>query len=181
MFRLRASLPAAAKKAVWNFKYGILGYSQGAAAPADAIRHLGGHLSERECLLDLGCGRGTLLQALRKSGWPGYYCGVDISRLAIRNAQQFHDQHSSWVVSGAETFRSPFQWDAIVLIESIYYLPIRELSAIMTRLASMLRQGGFILIRLHDFEEHRDYVQVLQRLFPATERVHDKLLCVRLQ
>lgn len=39
-------------------------------------------------ILDLGCGNGSILHSLRKSGWHGALTGVDYSTLSIALAQQ---------------------------------------------------------------------------------------------
>ena len=174
MSRLHAVLPTVAKRVVWNLKYGLLKYPT-LAAPEDAVYHLCNSLPERTSVLELGCGRGSLLRGLREAGWSGNYCGVDISNRAIAEARKPVDQRSAWVVSDIESFRSPFRWDAIVMIESIYYINLRDLPAVLGRIMEMLSNRGILLIRLHDIEKHRDYIETAERLFPQMEKVAGNL------
>src|SRR5262245_12007419 len=118
---LRAALPVAAKRAAWNIKYGLLKY-QHFSAPINTIQYVSSHVNDDSCILELGCGCGSLLPALRKAGCKSHYCGVDISRYAIEYARGYGDHRSAWIISDIEAFGSPFQWNAILLIESIYYL-----------------------------------------------------------
>jgi hypothetical protein len=39
----------------------------------------------------------------------GFYCGVGISTQAMNDGHKSADQRSSWIVSGIESFRSPFK------------------------------------------------------------------------
>jgi predicted TPR repeat methyltransferase len=177
MSRFHAFLPVAAKRFAWNVKYGLLKYPVWTAAE-DGLRQLRARLSESTSVLELGCGRGSMLRALREGGWTGHYCGVDISKRAISAAHRLADQRSSWIVSDFETFSSPFTWDAIVMIESIYYVNLRALPGVLGRVTGMLNESGFLLVRLHDLEEHREYVDAIYRLFPRTEKVSDHLFYI---
>jgi predicted TPR repeat methyltransferase len=177
MNRLHASLPIIVKKHVWNTKYGFLGYPQ-LVAPADVLQYLAGSLPGTGALLELGCGRGSLIRGLRQSGWSGYYCGVDISKQAIRNAWAAADQRSSWVVSDIEAFSSPFKWDSIAMIESMNYVRLSALPAVVNRLVGMLNKGGSFIARLHDIKKHSGYVHTLQELYPAIKQLSDSLFCI---
>lgn len=178
MNTLRSVLPVAVKKVMWDLKYGALGYSM-SLAPADAVAELLRNLHDATSILELGCGTGSLLTALRNAGWEGHYCGVDISPRAIKSAQKRSDQKSSWVVSDIETFRSPFRWDAVVLIESIYYINMRELPGVLGRIMASLQEYGILLVRLHDTHRHHEYVAEVQRILPTVEKRSDKVFCVQ--
>ena len=174
--KLHALLPSATKRAVWNLKYWLLGYPHW-PAPEGTIEYLCRRLCNRSAVLELGCGRGNLLSGMRAAGWKGQYCGVDISGQAIGEAQRMFDQRSSWVVSCIEKFDSSFLWDAIVLIESVYYVNLHELPDVLKRLQKLLYPSGFILVRVHDFNSHREYVDTIRLLFPDVELIDGSLLC----
>ena len=128
MNKLRAGLPTVAKKLVWNMKYGLLGYPR-FEAPEDAVHYLSVLLGQAGELLELGWDLGSLVRALRQTGWKGHYCGVDISARQSRKRAQMWGQRSSWVVSDFESFQSPFQWNTIAMIESIYYVSLDRVPA----------------------------------------------------
>lgn len=163
--KLHASLPSAVKRMAWNLKYSVLGYPQW-PPPADTMRYLCERANSLSSILELGCGRGALLRGLREAGWTGHYCGVDISRKALDEALKKTDQRSTWVASDIESFTSPFKWDAIVLVESIYYVRRPNLQSVLCGLRGMLGDSGIILIRIHDLIEHREYVTGLYSVFP---------------
>jgi SAM-dependent methyltransferase len=177
MDRLHAALPIVAKRYIWNLKYGLLGYPQ-FVAPDDVICYLSARLSKDATVLDLGCGRGSLLLALRRAGWKGNYCGVDISKRSIDDARKLADQRSAWVTSDFESFRSPFHWDVIAMIESVYYVKLDELPALLKRMIGMIRPTGIFVFRVHDQEKHREYLKEILRLYPHTERVDESLFCI---
>jgi cyclopropane fatty-acyl-phospholipid synthase-like methyltransferase len=175
---LRAALPVAVKKAVWNIKYGLLKY-QHSAAPINAIQYVCGHVNDDSCILELGCGCGSLLSALREAGSKSHYCGVDISRHAIDYARGYGDHRSAWVISDIESFDSPFQWNAILLIESVYYVDLQRLPLLLSRLRNMLTDDGFILVRIHDTDKHHEYFQALHRLAQPGARIDPTMLSIK--
>ena len=166
----RASLPGIAKRAVWNLKYGALAYRLSSAAD-EMVHYLCDRVSNSSSILDLGCGRGSLLVALREAEWTGHYCGVDISRLALEGAHKLSDQRSSWIVSDIEGFEPQFRYDAIVMNESIYYVNQSRLREVLACLQRALTDSGFLLIRIHDVQKHREYVDAINLLLPNNERV----------
>jgi cyclopropane fatty-acyl-phospholipid synthase-like methyltransferase len=170
MSKLRSVLPKIAKRTVWNLKYGVLGYPL-ARAPSETVKYFSTRLSSSSSLLDLGCGDGSLLRGLRDAGWNGHYCGVDISRAAIGVAKQFSDQNSTWAVSDIESFRCGAKWDAVAMIESLYYVKLRNVPSLLLRVINVLNEHRFALIRIHDVEKHRNYVGAMERRFPLVVRV----------
>ena len=177
MDKLRAAMPTVAKKYVWNLKYRFLGYPH-LVAPEDIVRYLSARLSKISTLVDLGCGRGSLLRALREKGWQGNYCGVDISKNAVADAREIGDQRSSWTVSNFESFRSPFCWDVVIMVESVYYLNLPALPAFLERVMGLLNPEGTFVFRVHNLEKHREYVETILALYPRTEKVDQNLFCV---
>jgi predicted TPR repeat methyltransferase len=167
----------AGKKYVWDAKYGLLGYPH-FVAPQDVLALLSSRLQEIGSVLDLGCGRGSLLRALREKGWAGSYCGIDISKRAIDDARKSGDHRSTWVVSDLESFQSPFRWDIVIMVESLYYVRLEELPALLSKVLEMLSPEGKLVFRLHDLAKHRDYVEAVLRLYPRTEQVGQNLFCV---
>ena len=177
MTGLQHSIPSVAKKYLWDLKYAVLGYPH-FVAPEDVLRYLSAQLNRNASVLDLGCGRGSLLVALRKLGWNGSYCGVDISKRAIVQAQASTDQRSSWAVSDFESFDSPFKWDMITMVESIYYIDLTKLPTVTQKLVDMLDAGGQLLFRVHDTAKHKKHMDLVLTQYPHTERIENNLFCI---
>ena len=164
----RSDLPTFAKKLVWDLKYCLFGYVQ-SEAPGKTIKYLSTHLKKDSRVLELGCGQGSLLRGVREAGHTYHYCGVDISSFAIDKAKADADQRTDWVISDIESFGSPLLWDAILLIESIYYVELGRPPFLLARWRDMLTDEGFVLIRIHDPVLHDDYVETLCRIVPHAE------------
>lgn len=160
---LRANAPTFVKKLIWEIKYGFRDYAM-PVAPGDVVSQLS-RLPNHARILELGCGGGSLLKALRQTGWQGHYCGSDISEAAIRGASKIEKNgNSSWVVSDIESFDSDLKWDVIALVESIYYVKVEKVGQILTRAVGMLNADGYLLLRVHDFAKHHEYIDVIRGL-----------------
>jgi len=160
---LRANAPTFVKKFIWEIKYRFRNYAL-PVAPGEVVSHLS-QLPNHARILELGCGGGSLLKALRQTGWQGHYCGSDISEAAIRGASKIEKNgNSSWVVSDIESFDSDLKWDVIALVESIYYVKVEKVGQILTRAVGMLNADGYLLLRVHDFAKHHEYIDVIRGL-----------------
>jgi SAM-dependent methyltransferase len=105
------------------------------------------------------------LKGLRRAGWQGQYCGVDISAAAIRVASDIETgPNSSWIVSDIESFDSHLKWDVIALIESVYYIKIKKVVEVLNCAMRILNPGGYVLLRIHDSSKHHQYIDAIHRL-----------------
>ena len=172
-----ALLPGFIRRIAWNIKYVLFDYGF-TSAPRSTIDYLCSNLPEDASILELGCGGGALLRGLRESGCKCHYCGVDISKRALALAQSYGDQRTALIQSDIESFCSPFRWNAILLIESIYYLDIHRMPELFSRLETMLDDCGFILVRVHDVERHHAHMEALRRIAPNGEMVDPTLFRV---
>jgi cyclopropane fatty-acyl-phospholipid synthase-like methyltransferase len=172
---LRANVPIFLKKLVWELKYGLQNRTP-YSIPEDVVTHLS-RLPNDARILELGCGRGSLLKGLRQAGWHGYYCGVDISAAAIRVASEIEPRaNSSWIVSDIESFDSDLRWDVIAMIESVYYVKIERVAEVLNRALRMLNAGGYLLVRIHDFSKHHQYLDTIRSLRAPVEHTGPFLL-----
>jgi cyclopropane fatty-acyl-phospholipid synthase-like methyltransferase len=147
-------VPQFVKRAIWQRKY-RRGYRMD--QPADMVALLRQHAR----VLELGCGRGGMLATLRSQGWNGYYHGVDISSEALSFFP--FDNNSKNTVSSIEDFHPHTLYDAIAFVESIYYLPLKRVQAIIERMQEHLSHDGIIAVRIHDHEKYREYIDILAK------------------
>jgi trans-aconitate methyltransferase len=169
-------LPLPLKRLVWEFKYEFGRYPHWNCAD-DVMQHLKACLPRTGNLLDLGCGSPSLLHSLRQCGWLGHYCGVDISSIVLRAGRELGDRNTRWVASAIETFDPAPAWDAIAFIESLYYVNVHKVPALLRRLAAKLNPAGFLLIRLHSPKKYAAYVQMIRDV-PGAKQVGEKLFCI---
>jgi SAM-dependent methyltransferase len=163
---LRALLPVSLKRVIWNFRYYNKRYPQ-LTASEDVMATLLGR-TDLDSILELGCGRGSMLRGLRSTYWNGYYVGVDISEGAITDARAMGYANSDWIASDIESFEIKGLYSAILMVESIYYLPIPRIAEVLQRALNATTENGFVLIRIHDLLKHREYVNKIRELYPRS-------------
>ncbi len=50
------------------------------------------------------------------------------------------------------------------MIESVYYLKLSKVPMVLTRAMGVLNAGGYLLLRIHDFSKHREYITAIRGL-----------------
>lgn len=111
---------------------------------ASWIEELLGRLPEAGTVLDLGCGSGVpVARSLVAAGHR--VTGVDISEVQVSRARE--------LVPGADFVRAdvtalelpPASFDAVVFLYALIHVPVEEQPALLERVASWLRPGGWFL------------------------------------
>lgn len=98
-------------------------------------------------VLDVGCGEGLLVDALRPHGYRKYL-GVDVSEAAIAQAAPRIDANTVFAAADAEGETPPGPWDAVVFNESVYYF--RDPLATLRRYETVLaKDGAFVVSTFH--------------------------------
>jgi trans-aconitate methyltransferase len=96
-------------------------------------------------ILDLGCGTSTNLPLA--PGTYRHYHGVDISVKAIERARKLDRGNATYETADILTYVPQGVYDAILLREVIYYLPVTKISTFLRRLSGFLTPVGVILIQ----------------------------------
>lgn len=119
--------------------------------------------------MDLGCGEGTFGPALF-SDWTGGYCGVDLSKRAIRLAAKRWTE-GTWVLANADRFL-PAADDSVDCIVSLFG------RRPATEIARVLKPGGRCVVAVpgeEDLIELREQVQQTGRRRSRWEIVVEEL------
>lgn len=164
---LRNRVPVWVKRIVWDVKSLT---TDPAIAPHHFVSCLAEKISATSAILDLGCGSGNLLSALRNHGWQGQFYGVDISQRAVSDATARGDPKAEWHVCSIEDFAPSGEYAAICFVESIYYVRPDLGDSILKRCLSHLSPGGGIYIRICDSRRHSDHIKMIRSLCDA--RIH---------
>ncbi len=108
------------------------------------IEELLGQLPEAGTVLDVGCGTGV--PAVRSLITAGHrVTGVDISEVQIRRARELVPG-ADFVRADATTLEFPEEsFDAVVCLYALIHIPVEEQPALLSRIASWLRPGGWFL------------------------------------
>jgi len=101
-------------------------------------------LPEAGSVLDVGCGTGVpVARALVAAGHS--VTGVDISEVQIRRARE-SVPGAVFIRADATTVELPRGgFDAVVCLYALIHVPLEEQPALLTRIASWLRPGGWFL------------------------------------
>jgi SAM-dependent methyltransferase len=109
------------------------------------ITELDARLPATGGVLDLGCGCGVpVARALVEAGHA--VTGVDISPVQIERARQLVPQAALRVADLTEVRFDPATFDAVVCLYAIIHVPLGEHAALLGRIATWLRPGGWLLL-----------------------------------
>lgn len=152
--------------------------------------YVGGSVSETLCrldlqasdrLLDIGCGTGVLLEAVRRHQPDAVLAGIDISPGMIEMARKKLGSDAELTVADVEWM--PFEtasFDVVVSTSSFHYWPSPSIGLAEAR--RILRPGGRLVITdwCSDYPACRVY-DLLRRLFdPIYRRAYSARECAHL-
>lgn len=108
------------------------------------IESLNARLDDDSRVLDLGCGSGVpVVRDLVEMGHR--VTGVDISDMQIRRAQERVPQ-AEFIRADATSVEFPVEsFDAVVSLYALIHIPLEEQPALLRKIASWLRPGGWFL------------------------------------
>jgi cyclopropane fatty-acyl-phospholipid synthase-like methyltransferase len=143
-------------------------YNQGAKHFSNTRTHfwrdlafLKDYISDKNKILDYGCGNGRLVHFLKKINSKAFYLGVDVSQNLIQEAKKIHPQQNFKVISGgfkeADKIKKEFtEFDLIISIGVFHHFPKgprRE--RILKRLKSLLIQDGVLIATTWNLKNER--------------------------
>jgi 2-polyprenyl-3-methyl-5-hydroxy-6-metoxy-1,4-benzoquinol methylase len=111
-------------------------------------------------ILDLGCG--TSVNLPLAPGMYRRYHGVDISAKAIKQARMTGRPHATYETADILTYAPQETYDAILLREVIYYLPVTKVSGFLDRLSGFLAPAGVIVIQVWTGERNPDLIAAIE-------------------
>ena len=133
-------------------------------------------------ILDLGCGPGATGNELNADRYS-FYTGVDISEVAIERAhgrtkRNHRSSKNEYHQSDIYNYAPACPYDVIVLGDSIYYIPKRQIGTMLHRYADYLNRGGVFIARIRG--AHPSILAIIEREFLVIEKqLHsDSEICV---
>jgi predicted TPR repeat methyltransferase len=133
-------------------------------------------------ILDLGCGPGATGSELNADNYS-VYTGVDISEVAIEKARRRTERiHRSaknkYYQSDIYNYAPARPYDVIVLGDSIYYIPKRQIGTMLHRYSRYLNKEGVFIARIRG--AHPSILAIIEREFLVIEKqLHcDSEICV---
>ena len=127
----------------------------------------------RARVLDVGCGAGPLVPALREAGIASYL-GLDVSETAVARARRLEDGSTGFLAVDAENWTTDERFDAVIFNESLYYFedPLggARRYASLLRLPEGERAGGLIFLSMFSSRRALAILRELERRFATRER-----------
>ncbi len=121
-------------------------------------------------ILDLGCGEGVLQERISANNYT-QYLGVDISDVAIANAQEKADTKTKFITGDLQRLQLDGTFNVIVYNESIYYL--KDPKASVLSLIKNLTPNGIFIISCYNRHgrEHTTLWEGLADIVDLADRV----------
>ena len=128
------------------------------------------HFALHGKILDVGCGEAVLQQRLAILPY-GHYTGIDISSVAIENAQQYRNNRTEFHAVDAMSFQPDERYNIIIFNESLYCF--NDCIKILQYYQNLLTDDGIFIISMH--------VQELSlKHWKRIEEYHDVIDSVRI-
>jgi len=108
--------------------------------------------------LDVGCGAGgRMIRLLEEGGF--LITGLDVSEKMIKLATENHPEHT-FIQQDICDWQTEQKFDFIVAWDSLFHLPLAMQEAVVSKLCSVLKQGGVLIYSFGDAcGEHTDQWQ----------------------
>ncbi len=137
--------------------------------PDDQLAFVVRHYLRGGDLLLMGCGGSAVLKALKSSEFTSAL-GVDISEEAINLAGRFSSDRVSFTLADMVTFECPHSYDVILFSESLYYISLREQTALLRRFDAHLKPDGvFVVTVCESTGRYLDLLSEIRRNFTVIE------------
>ncbi|MBS0180918.1 MAG: class I SAM-dependent methyltransferase [Nitrospira sp.] len=127
--------------------------------------YLGKYLNNGR-ILDLGCGSGNTGNELDISLYSNY-TGVDISEVATRRAEarsmkNGRRERNEYFCSAIASFAPRMNYDVILFRESIFYIPLSRIEAVLERYSAFLSENGVFVVKMCDRKKYSKIVQLIE-------------------
>lgn len=109
------------------------------------------HIKNNAEVLDVGCGKGVLLNKLREIGYKNYF-GIDLSEAAIGVAlDEYKDNKTNFEAVGVDEFFPTQKFDVIVFNECLYYF--EKPLEILKKYSKYLNKNGRLIVSMYGDDE----------------------------
>jgi trans-aconitate methyltransferase len=141
---------AATKQAMWDREYAAGGWNHCEFTSKDPAYEYVYRYCRNGSVLDLGCGSGNTGNEM-DIGRYNDYTGVDISEVALkkaaaRRAGSIREKKNRYFLADLLVYEPTQKHDVILFRESIYYVPLFKMKAMLQRYSQHLtEQGAFIV------------------------------------
>jgi cyclopropane fatty-acyl-phospholipid synthase-like methyltransferase len=108
-----------------------------------------GLLTDRERILDLGCGQGLLAACLLASGSHAKIRGIELQDRYVERARRAWGLHAEFERGDVRTVEFG-RVDGVVILDVLHYIDYENQCGILRRARTALSGGGVLLLRVGD-------------------------------
>ncbi len=144
--------PVRLKRRLWDAEF--------SSGKWDGLKNMAGdclyptveHQSHGGTILDLGCGPGATANELAAESYS-WYTGVDISEVALQMARSRaveakRDKKSEYIRFDISAYSPTRFYDVILFGDSLYYVPERNIPAMLKKYERYLSSRGVFIVRI---------------------------------
>jgi 2-polyprenyl-3-methyl-5-hydroxy-6-metoxy-1,4-benzoquinol methylase len=164
----------ASKRRVWDIEFASGHWNYLEQTKGDPLYAYLEKYLEKGNILDLGCGSGNTGNELDYTSYESY-TGADLSEVAIRKAElrtrkNQREAKNQYMHSDIESFVPSTAYNVILFRESIFYIPVTKMKAVLDRYAGYLKPKGVFIVRMCDREKYRAIVELIIRHYLVLEK-----------
>jgi 2-polyprenyl-3-methyl-5-hydroxy-6-metoxy-1,4-benzoquinol methylase len=145
--------------AIWDIQYRLGLWNELDSANGSQVVTLLEKYTVQPNILDLGCGKGVNLHLT--AGKYSHYHGVDISAASIKLARKHARPQMSFEAADILRYETDERYDAVLLREVVYYLPVERIPGFLHRVAGFLRPDGKVFVQFWDKHTCAEYVDLV--------------------
>lgn len=119
-------------------------------------------------ILALGCGVAAVAGTLKPSWFKSFH-GVDFSDAAIALARRKENTKITFATGDMLNYKFTKQYQVILLAESIFYIPRRQLKTQLKHYQTGLARGGAIVVTIANPRRYEWIVQMIRSEFEVVE------------
>ncbi len=164
----------AAKKSLWDEEFGSGQWNYLERTTEDPIYPILEKYIRDGAILDMGCGSGNTANELDYAKFANY-TGTDLSEVAVQKAiertrNNGREEKAEFRCAPIEDFSPEKAYDVILFRESIFYIPVRKIKAVLDRYATYLKADGVFIVRMCDREKYAAIVELIATSFDVIEQ-----------
>lgn len=164
----------AAKKSLWDEEFGSGQWNYLEQTTEDPIYPILEKYGRNGAILDMGCGSGNTANELDYAKFTSY-TGTDLSEVAVQRAiertrNNGREDKTEFRCAPIEDFSPEKAYDVILFRESIFYIPVRKIKAVLDRYASHLKSDGAFIVRMCDREKYVSIVELINEHYDVLEQ-----------
>lgn len=163
------------KQRLWNREFSKGQWVDLQSSPGDFVYKYIEKYANKGSILDLGCGLGNTSVELETNAYTNYI-GVDISDVALEQAKKkasdsARSKKNEYIQCDICDYVPNGQFDVILFRDSIYYVPMRRIKAMLDRYSQYLKQHGVFIVRMWSVSgSYKSILDMIDSRFQAVER-----------